>query len=177
MAAEAATRQKLEQAVADEQRFRAQLASREAERGTAPLRSSHDAGSRVARQLAVPNRDSSAKRQRAVLDSHNSCLARYLLASRLLSPLARTNLNYTRITAPVDGIVGDWSAARTIGQPGHADPLAGARRCLGASQLKETQSVLRRSGRDLTSTLSRGNYSGQSSTVSGQRIAICAVAS
>ena len=110
VAAEAATRQKLEQAVADMQRFRAQLASREAERGTASAQlSSRDADlARASAKLASSRSELEAqKRQRAVLDSQQLLLGADLLAKRAALSLARTNLNYTRITAPVDGIVGE----------------------------------------------------------------------
>jgi membrane fusion protein (multidrug efflux system) len=110
VAAEAATRQKLEQAVADEQRFRAQLASRQADKGTASAQlSSRDADlARARAQLSSTKSELEAqKRQRAVLDSQQLLLGADLLAKQASLSLARTNLNYTRITAPVDGIVGE----------------------------------------------------------------------
>jgi membrane fusion protein, multidrug efflux system len=47
------------------------------------------------------------KRQRAVLDSQQLLLQADLLGKRASLSLARTNLNYTRITAPEDGIVSE----------------------------------------------------------------------
>jgi membrane fusion protein (multidrug efflux system) len=110
VAAEAATRQKLEQAVADKQRFRAQLASREAQRGSASAQlSSRNADlARARARLASSGSELEAqKRQRAVLDSQQLLLGADLLSKQASLSLARTNLSYTCITAPVDGIVGE----------------------------------------------------------------------
>jgi membrane fusion protein (multidrug efflux system) len=110
IAAEAATRQKLEQAVADEQRYQAQLASRQADRSAASAQlSSREADlARARAKLASAQSELEAqKRQRAVLDSQQSLLEADLLEKRASLSLARTNLNYTRITAPEDGIVSE----------------------------------------------------------------------
>ena len=110
IAAEAATRQKLEQAVADGQRFRAQLASRQAEYGAANAQlSSRQADLARARANLASKRSEleAQRRQRAVLDSQQLLLAADLLAKRASFSLARTNLNYTRIAAPEDGIVSE----------------------------------------------------------------------
>lgn len=109
-AADAATRQKVEQAVADEARFRATQASREAEISSA--------AAQVASRLADLNRAKARlestrveveaqKRQRAVLDSQELELRADVAAKRAALDLARTNLNYTRIVAPENGIVGE----------------------------------------------------------------------
>jgi len=80
--AEASTRQKLEQAVADDERFRATLISRQAELET-------------------------QRRQVAVLDAQETQLKADLSAKEAALKLARVNLDYTRIVAPTDGVVGE----------------------------------------------------------------------
>jgi membrane fusion protein, multidrug efflux system len=109
-ATESATRQTLEQAVANEQRFRAQLASGEDQVATA----SAQLASRQADLARAEARLSSTKaelevqkRQRAVLDSQELLLRADLNSKRASLALAQTNLNYTRITAPTDGIVSE----------------------------------------------------------------------
>lgn len=79
---ESSTHQKLEQAVADERRFRATLTSRDAELDT-------------------------QRRQVAVLDAQEAQLKADLSAKDAGLKLARINLEYTRIVAPTDGIVGE----------------------------------------------------------------------
>jgi membrane fusion protein (multidrug efflux system) len=110
VAAEAATRQKLEQAVADEQRLRAQLTSRESEIATASAQiSSRQADLRRA-QAKLENTRSEVeaqKRQRFVLDSQEQVLRADVGVKQAAVQLARTNLDYTRILAPEDGIVGE----------------------------------------------------------------------
>ena len=110
IAAEAATRQALEQAVANEQRFRAQLASNQAEYGAAGAQlSSRQADlARARAKLASTQSELEAqKRQRAVLDSQQLLLQADLLEKRASLSLAHTNLNYTRITAPENGFVSE----------------------------------------------------------------------
>jgi membrane fusion protein (multidrug efflux system) len=109
-ATQSATRQTLEQAVAAEQRFRAQLTSSEAEVATA----SAQLASRQADLAAAKAKLSSTKaeleaqkRQRAVLDSQEMLLRADLNLKRASRALAQTNLDYTRITAPTDGIVSE----------------------------------------------------------------------
>jgi membrane fusion protein, multidrug efflux system len=109
-ATESATRQTLEQAVANEQRFRAQLASSEDQVTTA----SAQLASRKADLARAEARLSSTKaelevqkRQRAVLDSQELLLRADLNSKRASLMLAQTNLDYTRITAPTDGIVSE----------------------------------------------------------------------
>ena len=80
--AEASTRQKLEQAVADEERFRATLVSRQAELET-------------------------QRRQVAVLEAQAAQLRADLSAKEAALKLAKVNLDYTRIVAPTDGVVGE----------------------------------------------------------------------
>jgi membrane fusion protein (multidrug efflux system) len=110
IASESATRQKLEQVVADEERFRAQLASREADRSTAEaqLGSRQADLARARARLASSNSELEAqKRQRAVLDSQELLLRADLDAKKASLFLAQTNLGYTRILAPEDGIVSE----------------------------------------------------------------------
>jgi membrane fusion protein (multidrug efflux system) len=110
IAAESATRQKLEQVVADEQRFRALLSSREADLATAAAQlASREADlARAGARLASTKSELEAqKRQRAVLDSQGFVLQADLNAKRASLSLARTNLNYTRILAPENGIVSE----------------------------------------------------------------------
>jgi membrane fusion protein (multidrug efflux system) len=110
VAAESATRQRLEQAIAEEERFRAQRASREAE-----IESAHAqlAGRQADLNRAGAHLESSRseleaqRRQRAVLDSQEQLLRADLSARHAARELARTNLSYTRIVAPEDGIVGE----------------------------------------------------------------------
>jgi membrane fusion protein (multidrug efflux system) len=108
--ASAATRQRLEQVVAEAERARAVLASREAE-----LAQAH-AGLAVRRSdlaqaeagLQGRNADLEAqRRQRAVLDSQEGQLRADLNAKQAGLKVAETNLEYTRIIAPTDGIVGE----------------------------------------------------------------------
>ena len=110
VAAESATRQKLEQAVADEERFRAQRASREAEieSARAQLASREADLKRAGAHLDSARAEIEAqRRQRSVLDSQELLLQADLKARQASLELARTNLGYTRITAPQDGIVGE----------------------------------------------------------------------
>ena len=110
VATESATRQKLEQAVADEERFRAQLSSREAEisSAAAQLASRKADLSRAKAKLENTRTELEAqKRQRAVLDSQEQVLRADVSVKRAALALAHTNLDYTRIIAPEDGIVGE----------------------------------------------------------------------
>jgi membrane fusion protein (multidrug efflux system) len=110
VATESATRQKLEQVVADEERFRAQLSSREAEisAATAQLASRWADLSRAKARLENTRTELEAqKRQRAVLDSQEQVLRADVSVKRAAVAVVRTNLDYTRILAPEDGIVGE----------------------------------------------------------------------
>ena len=110
IASESATRQKLEQVVADEQRFRAQLASRDADAATAAAQLASrkaDLARAQARLASAIAELEAQKRQRAVLDSQQLMLQADLSAKKASLLLAETNLNYTRITAPTDGIVSE----------------------------------------------------------------------
>ena len=109
-ASESATRQHLEQAVADEERSRGQLASREADisSATAQIASRKaDLNRAKARSESSRTEVEAQKRQRSVLDSQEQSLRADVAVKRAALSLARTNLDYTRIVAPEDGIVGE----------------------------------------------------------------------
>jgi len=110
VAAESATRQRLEQAIADEERFRAQRSSREAEidAARAQLASRRADLNRASAHLESSRAELQAQgRQRSVLDAQELMLRADLRARQAALDLARTNLGYTRIVAPEDGIVGE----------------------------------------------------------------------
>ena len=110
VASESATRQKLEQVVADEERFRALLASREADLSTASAQLASrnaDLARAKARLGSTKSELEAQKRQSAVLDSQELLLRADLEGKRAALSLARTNLGYTRIVAPEDGIVSE----------------------------------------------------------------------
>jgi membrane fusion protein (multidrug efflux system) len=90
------TQQKVEQVVADEQRFAAQLATREAdlEQAKTLLHSN---------ELAVE----AERRSKSVLESQELQLIADLHAKEAAFAVARINLGYTKIEAPADGSVGE----------------------------------------------------------------------
>jgi membrane fusion protein, multidrug efflux system len=90
------TQQKVEQVVADEQRFSAQLASREAdlEQAKTLLRSN---------ELAVE----AERRSKAVLESQEVQLIADLHAKEAARTVVQVNLGYTKIAAPSEGSVGE----------------------------------------------------------------------
>src|SRR5579862_501796 len=94
--AHSATQQKVEQAVADEQRFVAQAASRDADLDQAKtlLKSN---------ELAVE----AERRSKAVLESQDLQLVADLHAKQAALTVAQVNLGYTQITSPGDGTVGE----------------------------------------------------------------------
>jgi len=96
LAANSATRQRLEAAVADQERFAAQLTSREADLTQARtlLRSN---------QLAVE----AERRTKAVIESQEAQLVADLRAKEAALAVAQVNQGYTRIVAPGDGTVGE----------------------------------------------------------------------
>jgi membrane fusion protein, multidrug efflux system len=98
-ATRAATAQRLEGAVADEERSAAQTASREADlvQATTMLRSN---------ELAAV----AEKRSKAVLESQDLQLTADLHAKEAALAAANVNLRYTRIVAPEDGTVGERQA-------------------------------------------------------------------
>jgi membrane fusion protein (multidrug efflux system) len=91
-----ATQQKVEAAIADEERFTAQAASREADLTQArTLLHSNE--------LAVE----AERRSKAVLESQGMQLLADLHAKQAGLAVARVNLGYTKILAPADGTVGE----------------------------------------------------------------------
>jgi membrane fusion protein, multidrug efflux system len=105
-----ATRQKLEQVTADEERFRAALDSRKAELAkTQALLSVRQSELQLA-HAGLAGRESeleAQRRQRGVLDAQEAQLRADLRAKEEAVKVARTNLEYTRIVAPTDGVVGE----------------------------------------------------------------------
>lgn len=90
------TQQKVEAAVADEQRFTGQYASRDADLAQAhTLLRSNEAAAEAER------------RGKAVLESQDGQLVADLHAKEAALEVARVNLGYTRILAPADGTVGE----------------------------------------------------------------------
>ena len=96
LATQAATTQKVESAVADEQRFAAQEASRKAdlEQAKTALRS-NEIG------------EEAERRTKAVLESQEQQLVADLHAKEASLAVAKINLGYTKISAPADGTVGE----------------------------------------------------------------------
>jgi membrane fusion protein (multidrug efflux system) len=110
IATQSATHQKLEQAVADQQRYQATMTSREADLATAQaqLASRKADLARAQAQLGSAKAEYEVqKRQRAVLDSQELLLHADLDSKRAALSLATTNLGYTKIVAPEDGIVSE----------------------------------------------------------------------
>ena len=105
-----ATRQKLEQVTADQERFAAQLESRRADLSkTQSLLLLRLAQAQQAR-AGLAGRQSeleAQRRQRGVLDAQEAQLNADLRAKEAAVTVARTNLEYTRIVAPTDGVVGE----------------------------------------------------------------------
>jgi membrane fusion protein (multidrug efflux system) len=90
------TPQKVEQVVADEQRFAAQLATREADLEQAKTLLSSN-------ELAVE----AERRTKAVLESQEVQLVADRHAKEAALAVAQVNLGYTKISAPADGTVGE----------------------------------------------------------------------
>ena len=110
IATESATRQKLEQVVADEERFRALRASRNAELSAAKAQLASRLADLTRARAHLGNTKAeleAQRRQRAVLDSQELLLHADLSAKRASLALAQTNLGYTRIVAPENGIVSE----------------------------------------------------------------------
>jgi membrane fusion protein, multidrug efflux system len=96
LASQATTKQRVEGAVADEERFAAQAASREAdlERAKTGLRSD---------EIAVETE----RRTKAVLESQDRQLLADHHAKEAALTMSQVNLGYTKIHAPADGTVGE----------------------------------------------------------------------
>jgi membrane fusion protein, multidrug efflux system len=110
IASESTTPQKLEQAVADAESYRSQLASRNADLATANAQlSSREADlARARAQLTSAQSEvETQRRQRAVLDSQELQLRAAVDVQKASLALAKTELGYTKIVAPEDGIVSE----------------------------------------------------------------------
>ena len=90
------TQQKVEQVVADEQRFAAQLSAREAD--LAQARAALQSNERAAE---------AERRTKSVLESQDLQLIADLHAKEAALVVAKVNLGYTRIAAPENGTVGE----------------------------------------------------------------------
>ena len=118
------TKQKVEQVVADQERFAAILDSRKAElaQTRALVASRHAEFSKAQAQVSLRQSEQQRARaqlsgktaevdaqikQRAVLDAQQLQLEADLNAKHEQLKVAQTNLEYTRILAPTDGIVGE----------------------------------------------------------------------
>lgn len=105
-----ATRQKLEQVTADAERFRAMRDSRKADLARAKAVLSLRNAERQQARAGLASRQAeleAQRRQRALLDSQEAQLRADLTARESVVKVAYTNLSYTRILAPADGIVGE----------------------------------------------------------------------
>jgi len=90
------TQQKVEQAVADEERYAAQAASRDADIAQAHASLSSNESATEAE-----------RRSKLVLESHEVQLVADLHAREAALTVAEVNLGYTRIVAPADGTIGE----------------------------------------------------------------------
>jgi membrane fusion protein, multidrug efflux system len=110
IASESTTPQKLEQAVADDERYRSQFITRNADLSTANAQmSSRQADLERARAQfkSAQSEVEAQKRQRAVLDSQELQLYAAVEVQKAAMALTKTNLGYTKIVAPEDGIVSE----------------------------------------------------------------------
>jgi len=119
-----ATKQKVEQVVADQERYAATLDSRKAElaQTRAMLESSRAGAGKARAQVSLRQAEQQQARaqaasksaeleaqikQQAVLDTQEQQLQADVNAKQEALKVAQTNLDYTRIVAPTDGIVGE----------------------------------------------------------------------
>jgi membrane fusion protein (multidrug efflux system) len=110
IATESTTPQKLEQAVADDERYRSQLVSRNADLSTANAQLSSrqaDLARARAQFKSAQSEVEAQRRQRAVFDSQELQLRAAVELQKAALALAKTNLSYTKIVAPEDGIVSE----------------------------------------------------------------------
>jgi len=110
IAAESTTPQKLEQAVADDESYRSQLVTRNADLSTANAQLSSrqaDLERALAQFKSAQSEVEAQRRQRAVLDSQELQLRAAVEVQKAALALAKTNLGYTKIVAPEDGIVSE----------------------------------------------------------------------
>jgi membrane fusion protein (multidrug efflux system) len=105
-----ATRQKLEQVTADEERSTATLESRKADLVKAQAQLAFRLAQSQQAYAEFAGREwelEAQRRQRSVLDAQEAQLKADLRAKVESVKVARTNLEYTRVVAPADGIVGE----------------------------------------------------------------------
>ncbi|MGA2598084.1 MAG: HlyD family secretion protein [Bryobacteraceae bacterium] len=110
IATESTTPQKLEQAVSDDENYRSQLLTRNADLSTANAQlSSRQADLERARSQfkSAQSEVEAQRRQREVLDSQELQLRATVELQKASLALAKTNLGYTKIVAPEDGIVSE----------------------------------------------------------------------
>jgi membrane fusion protein, multidrug efflux system len=110
LATESTTHQTLEQAIAAEERYRAQQSSAGAEVSAAVAQLASRKADLNRAKAGLENsrvQVEEQRRQRAVLNSQDLVLRADIAAKKAALDLAHTNLNYTRIVAPEDGIVGE----------------------------------------------------------------------
>ena len=110
IATESTTPQKLEQAVADDESYRSQLVTRNADLSTANAQLSSrqaDLERALAQFKSAQSEVEAQRRQRAVLDSQELQLRAAVEVQKAALALAKTNLGYTKIVAPEDGIVSE----------------------------------------------------------------------
>jgi membrane fusion protein, multidrug efflux system len=96
LASQSTTQQQVEKAVADQERFAAQAASREADLSQAKT-------ALRANEISVE----AERRSKAVLESQDRQLVADLHAKEAALTVAQINLGYTQIHAPADGVVGE----------------------------------------------------------------------
>jgi membrane fusion protein (multidrug efflux system) len=110
IATESTTLQKMQQAVANQDGARAQLASRTGELNAAKAQLASSQADLARARAALENENAELevqKRQQALLDSQELILRGDLNAKRASLSLSRINLGYTRIEAPEAGIVSE----------------------------------------------------------------------
>jgi membrane fusion protein, multidrug efflux system len=110
IATESATRQKVEQVVAEAERYRAQLAGRQDDLNAAAAQLASrqaDLARAQAHRASSEAELEAQKRQRAVLDSQELVLRSDLSGKKASLSLAQIDLGYTRIVAPENGFVSE----------------------------------------------------------------------
>ncbi len=121
-ATESTTPQKLEQAVAEDESYRSQLITRNADLSTANAQLSSrqaDLARARAQLTSAQSGIETQRRQRAVLDAQELQLRAAVEAQKAALALAKTNLGYTKIVAPEDGIVSErWVRPGQLVSPG-----------------------------------------------------------
>ena len=185
VAAESATRQKLEQAVADEQRFQAQRTSREAEIDSAAAQlASRQADLRRA-QAHIDNSRAELevqRRQRAVLDAQEQTLQR----GHNVAP-GRPRIGADEPWLHPDRGTGGWNcgrekgSSRTVGKPRYPGRVTCPKTDLGSGELSRNPALENSSARPGGDPSGRVSWRGFEGVCtrdsSGERISICAATS